>query len=77
MSTEFWNGNMAAAQAVKRARVQLIAAYPITPQTHTVEYISQFVNDGELAARMEASPSGSVKKCGAMRMRPRTRASSA
>lgn len=52
MTTEFWNGNMAAAQAVKRARVQLIAAYPITPQTHTVEYISQFVNDGELDARM-------------------------
>jgi pyruvate ferredoxin oxidoreductase alpha subunit len=52
MTTEFWNGNMAAAQAVKRARVQVIAAYPITPQTHTVEYLSQFVNDGELAARM-------------------------
>jgi pyruvate ferredoxin oxidoreductase alpha subunit len=52
MTTEFWNGNMAAAQAVKRARVQLIAAYPITPQTHTVEYLSQFVNDGELDARM-------------------------
>jgi pyruvate ferredoxin oxidoreductase alpha subunit len=52
MTTEFWNGNMAAAQAVKLARVQLIAAYPITPQTHTVEYISQFVNDGLLNARM-------------------------
>lgn len=51
-ATEFWNGNMAAAQAVKRARVQHVAAYPITPQTHTVEYISQFVNDGELAARL-------------------------
>ncbi|MHC4471372.1 MAG: transketolase C-terminal domain-containing protein [Planctomycetota bacterium] len=52
MTTEFWNGNMAAAQATKRARVQVVAAYPITPQTHTVEYISQFVNDGELAARL-------------------------
>ncbi len=52
MTTEFWNGNMAAAQAVKLARVQVIAAYPITPQTHTVEYLSQFVNDGELDGRM-------------------------
>jgi len=53
MSTsEFWNGNMAAAQAVKRARVQHVAAYPITPQTHTVEYLSEFVNDGELDARL-------------------------
>jgi len=49
---EFWNGNMAAAQAAKLARVQVIAAYPITPQTHTVEYLSQFVNDGELDARL-------------------------
>ena len=52
MTTRFWNGNMAAAQAARRARVQLVAAYPITPQTHTVEYLSQFVADGDLAARM-------------------------
>lgn len=52
MTTEFWNGNMAAAQAVKLARVQVVAAYPITPQTHTVEYLSEFVNDGELNARL-------------------------
>jgi len=49
---EFWNGNMAAARAAQRARVQVIAAYPITPQTHTVEYLSQFVADGELDAQM-------------------------
>ncbi len=48
----FWNGNMAAAQAARQARVQVVAAYPITPQTHTVEYLSQFVADGELDARM-------------------------
>ncbi len=52
MSTEFYSGNMAAAQAAKAARVQVVAAYPITPQTHTVEYLSAFVNDGELDARM-------------------------
>lgn len=49
---EFWNGNMAAARAVQRARVQHVAAYPITPQTHTVEYLSQFVNHGEMHARL-------------------------
>lgn len=43
---------MAAAQATKQARVQVIAAYPITPQTHTVEYLSEFINDGELDAEL-------------------------
>ena len=52
MTAQFWNGNMAAAQASRQARVQVIAAYPITPQTHTVEYLAQFVNDGELDARL-------------------------
>ncbi len=49
---EFWNGNMAAARAVQQAAAQVIAAYPITPQTHTVEYLSQFVADGDLDARL-------------------------
>jgi pyruvate ferredoxin oxidoreductase alpha subunit len=52
MKRAFWNGSMAAAQAVKHARVQLIAAYPITPQTHAVEYLSEFVANGELDARL-------------------------
>jgi pyruvate ferredoxin oxidoreductase alpha subunit len=29
-----------------RARVEVIAAYPITPQTQMVEHIAKFVNDG-------------------------------
>lgn len=52
MSTHFWNGNMAAARAVQQSKVHVIAAYPITPQTHTVEYLSKFVADGELDARL-------------------------
>jgi pyruvate ferredoxin oxidoreductase alpha subunit len=63
-----WNGNRAAAEAVKLARVQVIAAYPITPQTHTVEYVSQFVADGELDARMvkvESEHSALSACCGA------------
>lgn len=68
MSTRFWNGNMAAAQAAKLARVQLVAAYPITPQTHTVEYLSQFVADGDLDCRMikvESEHSALSAACGA------------
>jgi pyruvate ferredoxin oxidoreductase alpha subunit len=52
VTPRFWNGNMAAAQAARQARVQLIAAYPITPQTHTVEYLSSFIADGDLDAEM-------------------------
>lgn len=52
MRREFWSGNMAAAQAAKLARCQVIAAYPITPQTHTVEYISEFIANGELHAEL-------------------------
>jgi pyruvate ferredoxin oxidoreductase alpha subunit len=52
MKKEFWSGNMAAAQAAKLARSQVIAAYPVTPQTHTVEYLSQFIANGELSAEL-------------------------
>lgn len=52
MSREFWNGNMAAARAAKLARSQVIAAYPVTPQTHTVEYLSEFIANGELHAEL-------------------------
>lgn len=41
-------GSFAVAEAVKLARVDVIAAYPITPQTHIVERLAQFVADGEL-----------------------------
>ncbi|MBN1572921.1 MAG: pyruvate ferredoxin oxidoreductase [Deltaproteobacteria bacterium] len=37
-------------EAVKLANVDVIAAYPITPQTHIVEHLSELVADGELDA---------------------------
>ena len=52
MTLEFWNGNFAAAAAARDARVQVVAAYPITPQTHTVEYLAQFISDGDLQAQL-------------------------
>lgn len=45
-------GNHAAANACKGARVQVVAAYPITPQSPVVEKISFFIENGELNARM-------------------------
>lgn len=44
-------GSMAVAQAVKVCRPHVISAYPITPQTHIVENLSQFVADGELTSQ--------------------------
>jgi len=41
-------GNYAAAYGAMRARVRMVAAYPITPQTFIVEHISEFINNGEL-----------------------------
>jgi len=45
---ELIEGSMAVARAVMVCRPHVISAYPITPQTHIVEDLSQFVADGEL-----------------------------
>ena len=42
-------GSQAIAQAVALCRPQVIAAYPITPQTHILENIAKLVADGKLA----------------------------
>ncbi len=42
-------GSMGVAYMVMRCRPNVIAAYPITPQTHIVEDLSQFKADGELS----------------------------
>ncbi len=43
-------GSHAVALAVKACKPNVVAAYPITPQTHIVEDISQLIADGELDA---------------------------
>ncbi len=45
-------GSAAVAQAVALCRPQVIAAYPITPQTHIVENLAQFIADGKLRCEM-------------------------
>lgn len=47
---EIMSGNRAVAEAVKLCNVKVIAAYPITPQTPIVEYIAEFIANGELDA---------------------------
>jgi pyruvate ferredoxin oxidoreductase alpha subunit len=43
-------GSQAIALAAALCRPQVVAAYPITPQTHIVEHMSKLVADGVLAA---------------------------
>jgi pyruvate/2-oxoacid:ferredoxin oxidoreductase alpha subunit len=44
-------GSHAVAEAVRLAKVQVMSAYPITPQTHIVEALSEFCADGTMDAR--------------------------
>ena len=44
-------GNYASAYGAKLARTEVIAAYPITPQTSIVEKLAEFVGTGELKAK--------------------------
>jgi len=48
------DGNQAAAHGAKLSRVQVIAAYPITPQTPLTETLSEFVERGEMKAEYVA-----------------------
>ncbi|HUW42830.1 MAG TPA: pyruvate ferredoxin oxidoreductase, partial [Thermoplasmata archaeon] len=51
MTKRVVTGNYAAAWAAMASKVQVVAAYPITPQTFIVEHISEFVNDGMMDAQ--------------------------
>jgi pyruvate ferredoxin oxidoreductase alpha subunit len=42
--------SIALAEAVKMTNTDVVAAYPITPQTHIVEHLAELVADGELDA---------------------------
>ncbi len=44
-------GSHAVAEAVRLAKVQVISAYPITPQTHIVEILSDYVTTGKMDAK--------------------------
>ncbi len=42
---EVWDGNFAAAQALRQAQVDVVSAYPITPSTPIVEGYAKFKSD--------------------------------
>lgn len=69
-------GNVAAAYAAKSARVQVISAYPITPQTTVVEKLSEFVDNGEMPGtqyiKMESEHSVFASVVGASKAGTRT-----
>jgi pyruvate ferredoxin oxidoreductase alpha subunit len=50
-SRQVVDGNGAAAEAIRLARVQVIAAYPVTPQSPIVEKLARHVAEGSLAAK--------------------------
>lgn len=50
--TRALEGSQAIAETVARCRPQVIAAYPITPQTHIVEGLARIVADGRLDAEV-------------------------
>jgi pyruvate ferredoxin oxidoreductase alpha subunit len=52
MTREVIESSMAVALAVKLCRPLVIPMYPITPQTHIVERLADFINDGELESEM-------------------------
>jgi len=60
--------SLAIADAAKLARVEVVSAYPITPQTHIVEHLSELVANGELDADficVESEHSAMSACCGA------------
>ena len=52
MAVKVLTGNYAVAEAVRLARVKVISAYPITPQTTIVEKLSEMVEHGIIDAKM-------------------------
>lgn len=68
-------GSHAVSEAVRLCRVQVISAYPITPQTHIVELLSEFCSDGSLKAkflRVESEHSAMAALIGAASAGART-----
>lgn len=49
--TRMMDGNEAAAWAVKLSRVEVIPAYPITPQTELISHIASMIARGEMEAQ--------------------------
>jgi len=67
--------SIAAAEAAALCDVDVVAAYPITPQTHVVEHLSELVASGELGAEfvpVESEHSAMSVCCGSAATGART-----
>jgi pyruvate ferredoxin oxidoreductase alpha subunit len=67
--------SIAAAEAAALCEVDVVAAYPITPQTHVVEHLSDLVSSGELRAEfvpVESEHSAMSVCCGSAATGART-----
>ena len=67
--------SIAAAEAAALCDVDVVAAYPITPQTHVVEHLSELVADGRLDAEfvpVESEHSAMSVCCGSAAVGART-----
>ena len=58
-------GNKALAHGVRLARVEVIPVFPITPQTTIIEYLADFVANGDLDAEYIRTGSGKQQRDGA------------
>jgi len=66
--TRMMEGNEAAAYGAKLARVEVVAAYPITPQTELISSLAEMIARGELKAeyiKVEGEHSALAAVCGA------------
>ena len=52
MVKKIQEASRAVAEAVKLCKAEIMPIYPITPQTHTVEALAEFVNNGEFDAKI-------------------------
>ncbi len=60
--------NHSASYALRQARVGVVSAYPITPQSPVVEKVSEYIRDGKLKAKflmVESEHSAAAACCAA------------
>lgn len=75
VSRKFMSGNDAVSLGVKLCRPEVIAAYPITPQTTAVEKLSEYIANGEMDCQyinVESEHSAMAASLGAALMGCRT-----
>ncbi|MHA2099942.1 MAG: pyruvate ferredoxin oxidoreductase, partial [Candidatus Kariarchaeaceae archaeon] len=63
---EIWTGNQAVAEAVIRCKPEIVAAYPITPSTPIIEFISDAYDSGRIPGEFIAVESEHSAMAGAI-----------